>query len=200
LNFRTKVGGKEPLQDDAKVDAETVKVPAVPLESMFEEKLIALYQSAKENIGEEVEVCLKTIPYSAELVSLYAIPYISRRNTKSDKALLDFYRKMMEKKSMDRTGDLNKLRKEKLENGVMESTVIAQVLVWCNEVFYVKDLESGRVIQGTDDNDTVRNVPHLLRMESTVKTTKDSGGGFRNIQEDWIITDIDDMLDGNLVL
>jgi hypothetical protein len=194
------VGGTESLQDAKKEDAETVDVSAVPLENMFEEKLIALYQSAKENISEEVEVCLKTIPYSAELVTLYAIPYISRRNTKSDKALLKFYRKMMEKPSMDRTEDLNKLRKEKLEHGIMESTVIAQVMVWCNEVFYVKDLESGQVIQGSDDNDTVRNVPHLVRMESIVKTTKDSGGVFRNVQEDWVITDIDDMLDGNLVV
>lgn len=202
LNFHEKLGGTKAVTMEAKDDdSEKVDNPVIPLEDMLEEKLIALYQSAKENnISEEVEVCLKTIPYSAELVSLYAIPYISRRNIKSDKALLNFYRTMMKKPSMDRTEDLNKLRKDKLEKGIMESTVIAQVLVWCHEVFYVKKVDSGEVIQGTADNDTARNVPHLVRMESTVKTTKDAGGAFRNVQEDWIITDIDDMLDGNLIV
>lgn len=172
----------------------------VPLTNMFDEKVVAFFQTAKQNITKETEICLKTVPYSAELVSLYSIPYISRRNTKSDKALVEFYRNMMRKPSVHRKDDLDKLRKDKFEGGTMESTVIAQVLVWCNEVFYVKDVESGKVIQGTDDLDTTRNVPHLVRMESTVKTTKTGDGKMRTIQEDWIITDIDDMLEGNLIV
>jgi len=203
VRFHETVGGPK-RETEKESNDETIEVKSsdsnVPLKDMFEEKLLSLYDTAKANIDKETEICLKTIPYSAELVSLYSIPYISRGNTKHDKDLLTFYRKMMEKTSRDRTNDLNKLRKDKLERGIMESTVIAQVLVWCNEVFYVKDVESGKILQGTDDEDTIRNVPHLVRMESTVKTTKDDSGVFRNIQEDWIITDIDDLLEGNLIV
>jgi hypothetical protein len=166
---------------------------------MMDEKVISLYQSAKENLTGEAEVCLQTVPYSAELISLYCIPYISRSNIKNDRALVDFYRGMLNKPSMDRAPDLNKLRREHLEAGIMESTVIAQVLVWCNEVFYVKDVASGAVLQGQEDAKS-RNIPHLLRMEMTVKTDKDATGNFRNLQGDWTITDIDDLLDGNLVV
>lgn len=202
VKFHTKVGGKT---SNAKVDQkdETLvddNTTIVPLANMLEPKVIEFFQAAKQNITKETEICLKMVPFSAELVSLYAIPYLSRRNTQSDKALLEFYRTMMKKPSMDRSNDLSKLRKEKLETGIMESTVIAQVLIWCNEVFYVKDVDTGKVIQGSDDNDVIRNIPHLVRMESTVKTTKRSDGSFHNIQENWIITDIDDMLDGNLIL
>lgn len=200
LNFHSTIGGtKEAEKTDESSESQTTADVDIPLGNMFEEKVISLFQSAKANIDKETDICLKTIPYSAELVSLYSIPYLSRRNTKSDKNLLSFYRAMMEKPSRDRVDDLNKLRKDKLEKGIMESTVIAQVLVWCNEVFYVKDVASGKVLQGTDDEDTLRNIPHLVRMESTVKTTKDEVGTFRNVQEDWIITDIDDMLEGNLI-
>ncbi len=199
VRFHTKVGGPTILHETTR-DPEKLDQAIVPLSNMLEDKVIELYQSAQKNITKETEICLKTVPYSAELVTLYAIPYISRSNTKSDKALLEFYRTMMKKPNVDRTGDLNKLRRDKLESGTMESTVIAQVLVWCNEVFYVKDVESGQVLQGTDAHDSAKNVPHLVRMESTVKTTKTSDGKFRNIQEDWIITDIDDLLDGNLIV
>lgn len=200
VRFHTKIGAVATSNPRVEQEQTAVDETVVPLSNMFEPKVMDLFQSAKKNITKETEICLKLVPYSAELVSLYAIPYLSRRNTQSDQALLEFYRTMMKKPSMDRTNDLNKLRKDKLETGIMESTVIAQVLIWCNEVFYVKDVETGKVIQGSDDNDVIRNIPHLVRMESTIKTTKKSDGSFQNIQENWIITDIDDMLDGNLIL
>ena len=106
---------------------------------------------------------------------------------------------MLNKPSMDRGPDLNKLRREHLETGIMESTVIAQVLVWCNEVFYVKDVDSGTILQGRGDGES-RNIPHLVRMEMTVKTDKDDSGRFRNLMGNWIITDIDDLLEGNLIV
>ena len=100
---------------------------------------------------------------------------------------------------MERAPDLNKLRREHLETGNVESTVIAQVLVWCEETFYVKDATSGEVLQGVELNGT-RKIPHLIRMETTVRTTKSDAGSFRNEQGNWIITDIDDIADGNLIV
>jgi hypothetical protein len=212
------------------------------LEPMMDQKLISLYQSTKDNYflttaggagdhatktttaAAETEVCLQTVVVREELVSLYSIPYISRSNIKNDRPLLEFYRTMLEKPSMNRAPDLNKLRQEHLEMGIMESTVIAQVMVWCNEIFYVKDVATGAILQGHyhhqdpthngDDNDDDDNnnggddnsparprlVQHLVRMEMTVKTDKTASGSFRNVQENWIITDIDDLLDGNLIV
>lgn len=193
VDFRQTIGKKQ--------DGEGSTTALVPLGSMMNEKLVSLYQSAAKELlaEEEVELCLQTVPYSAELVSLYCIPYISRSNVKNDQPLLEFYRDMLEKPSMDRAPDLNKLRREHLETGIMESTIIAQVMVWCNEVFYVKDVASGTVLQGRGDAES-RNVPHLIRMEMTVKTKKSGSGSFRNVPDNWVITDIDDLLEGNLVV
>ena len=42
---------------------------------------------------------------------------------------------------------------------------------------------------------------HLVRMEMTVKTEKNgTNGSFRNTLDNWISTDIDDMMEGNLVI
>jgi hypothetical protein len=175
------------------------------LDSIMEKKMIELYRSSLQKKTGEYEVRLQTLPYSAELVSLYCIPYISRHNVQNNKPLVESYRNMLNKPSMERPSDLNKLRKEHLEKGIMESTVIAQVLVWCNEIFYVKDLNTGKVVQGeepsTDESTTQepKTIPHLVRMEMTVKTQKHNGQ-FANVQDEWLITDIDDLLEGNLVV
>ena len=69
-----------------------------------------------------------------------------------------------------------------------------------NEKFYVKDGTTGFLLQGQEDTDD-RQVPHLVRMEMTVKTEKNgTNGSFRNTLDNWIITDIDDMMEGNLVI
>jgi hypothetical protein len=170
---------------------------------------------------ERFAIHLQLQAYDAELVSLYAMPYISRTNVKSNPTLLAKYRKMLEKPSIERAPDLDQLRKRYLDSGTMESTVIAQVLVWCNEVFFVKGVGSGKVVQGQEvvgnvvnaDKDTSspggddvttpklsqKKVPHLVRMEMIVKT-KNSGSGFINDRGNWEITDIDDHLNGNLVV
>ena len=154
----------------------------------------------------KLEIRLKMIPYDTEFISLYCIPYVSRHNASADPALKKFYQNMLEKPSGERAPDLNKLRREHLETGHMESTVIAQCIVWCNELFYVRDVTSGKIIQGIDGRNDVgeeetQQIPHLVRMERTVLTQKDqSSGKFHNVQGDWIITDIDDLLDGNLVV
>jgi hypothetical protein len=170
---------------------------------------------------ERFAIHLQLQAYDAELVSLYAMPYISRTNVKRNPTLLAKYRKMLEKPSIERAPDLDQLRKRYLDSGTMESTVIAQVLVWCNEVFFVKGVGTGKVVQGQEvvgnvvnadkdtsspgeDDDTTpklsqKKVPHLVRMEMIVKT-KNSGSGFINDRGNWEITDIDDHLNGNLVV
>ena len=189
--------------DNARQDEEK-EAALPPLQNIMQQNMIDLYDKArKESPTKEIEICLKMYPHTAELVSLYAMPYISRQNVQKDPKLLSFYRELMSMPAVNRAEGLTKLRQDKLVNeGMMETTVIAQVLIWCNEIFFVKDVESGTILQGSDDQDQqiARNVCHLLRMESTVKTTKTKQGTFRHVQEDWIITDIDDLLSGNLIV
>ncbi|CAJ1924608.1 unnamed protein product [Cylindrotheca closterium] len=185
----------------SKPEEESSETPDLQeLDFILEKQLLNLYQSSASNLADGNEIFLKSKPYSAELVSLYCIPYISRSNILSNPSLLTFYKSMLEKSAVEKQADLAQLRKEHLETGKMESTVIAQVLVWCKERFYVKDAASGTVVQGNED-DGEKDVPHLVRMEMIVKTAKDSSfGNFRNIHGNWIITDIDDLVGGNLVV
>lgn len=177
-----------------------------PVKLMVEENLLTFYKSARAAGGKEPEnytIRLKMRSYDAELISLFCIPYISRSNAKRNPVLRDNYRKMLEKPQIERAPELSQLRKRYLDSGTMESTVIAQVLVWCNELFYVKDKKTGKILQGgyednTNENDLTR-VPHLVRMEMTVKTGQE-GKRLVNQLGNWEITDIDDHLDGNLVV
>jgi hypothetical protein len=85
--------------------------------------------------------------------------------------------------------------------GVTESTVICQVLVSCDEIFWVKDLATGTIIQGHEDGQ-IRKVWHLVRMEMVVETHPAKGPilPFKQKQGNWQLTDIDDLLEGNLVI
>eukprot|EP00536_Pseudo-nitzschia_multiseries_P014971 jgi/Psemu1/311601/fgenesh1_kg.796_\ len=149
-------------------------------------------------------------PYDSKFITLYAIPYLSRRNSKNEPTLLRVYREMLNSPSSGRATYLSQLRQEHLEKrGNMESTIIAQCLVWCDELFYVKDLATGEILQGKEEDQgssssdtmTSQRIPHLVRMERTVITKRDpTTGMFENEQQNWIITDIDDLLGGNLLV
>jgi hypothetical protein len=213
------------VNDDDDVSSSSHINNAIPLRRVFHEKAIELYQSSINEVAktgnnnhstdlpEEEKQCfemrLKMIPYDFEFITLYAIPYLSRRNAKDDPDLLTFYSKMLTESSGGRAPYLSRLRQDHLENqGYMESTIIAQCLVWCDEIFYVKDLTTGQIVQGQqDEKDSssttpeMQKTPHLVRMERTVVTKRDPiTGNFTNDQEDWIITDIDDLLGGNLLV
>ena len=200
------------------------------LSAIFQEKVVQLFLSTRYAFSEtdptdtaarKLEVCLRMKPYETEFLSLYCIPYLSRQNSQSNPQLLSFYKTMLNKPPIDRVPDLNRLRNDHLEHGHMESTIIAQCIVWCQEVFYLRDVNTGAVGHGnlleTNHQEDEKNekkesqekeeapvpesIPHLVRMERTVTTTKDPRtGAFHNVQGDWIITDIDDLLEGNLVV
>ncbi len=78
----------------------------------------------------------------------------------------------------------------------MESTVIAQVLITCDEVFSVTDVETGMIMQG---NGKQQRVFHLVRLEVPVKEhiSQDEGKPLFEIGS-WQIVDWDDLEDGNI--
>jgi hypothetical protein len=76
----------------------------------------------------------------------------------------------------------------------MQITVVAQVSIDCDEVFVVKDIETGDVVQG-DPNGNINDVTHLVRFEIVVDMNGETGEVSIG---NWQITDWDDLLDGNL--
>merc|ERR1712032_1148665 len=71
-----------------------------------------------------------------------------------------------------------------------ENTVICQVLIPCMEEFWVKDNETGEIVQGSLEK---RAVLHLVRLEQVTKTHIIDGSRlfpFRQELGQWQITDI----------
>jgi hypothetical protein len=54
-------------------------------------------------------------------------------------------------------------------HGKLSATVEVQVLVECDEIFHVVDMNTGVVLQGHEDG-LVRSVVHLVRMEKMAET------------------------------
>jgi deoxyribodipyrimidine photolyase len=80
----------------------------------------------------------------------------------------------------------------------LESTLILQVLVHCNEKFCVKDVTTDQVVQGHADK-KVRSVSHLVRLERVVTHIFLDNRGPSGVElGSWQITDWDDLLEGNI--
>jgi hypothetical protein len=86
-------------------------------------------------------------------------------------------------------------KKNSVDNSpIMQMTIVAQVSIQCDEVFVVRDTETGDIVQG-DANGNVNDVTHLVRFEIVVDMNAETGEvGIGN----WQITDWDDLLDGNM--
>jgi hypothetical protein len=173
---------------------------------MVESRLRSLFESARESGKDQMQVRLdcKPIAAGAQMVNLYVFPFLSRGNLKRDPGLKDKYQHLLELMTVSPRDALpiyHELIAEFQDRGCTESTVICQVLVPCDEIFWVKDLATGATIQGHEDG-KIRKVFHLVRMEMVVETHPAERPifPFRHKQGSWQITDIDDMLDGNLLL
>jgi hypothetical protein len=74
----------------------------------------------------------------------------------------------------------------------METTIIADVLVDCIEVFQVKDLSNNKIVQGEKQERAVR---HAVRMELDVGMVVDDDDEHYYYQKNWRIADLDDLFD-----
>ena len=184
---------------------------------MIDEKLLRLYESAKEFGKETMNVKLEmtTTPgpngdthhqQQPEIVNLFVFPFLSRTALKDVPGFQHRYRRMVDAIAINdwtlARNELDDVMKRWVEKGWTESTVIAQVLVPCDEIFYVKDSRTGEVLQGHGD-EKARRVVHLVRFEMVVRSYLKDDGSFipvRNELGTWKVTDIDDLLEGNLLL
>jgi len=159
-------------------------------DTMMEARLRNVFSSANKSGKNQIEVLLKTKPTGAEIHSLHSLPALSR-------SIAERYPKLIK--------DIEQIRVDgyassayvnlvvaETDEDVIETTTFAEVLVYCDEVFRVRDIETGAVIQGYEDG-KVRKVIHGVRMERVRTSSLGKGKSLSN----WLITDIDDLCDGN---
>jgi hypothetical protein len=190
---------------------------APELEFMMEEKLRKLYKASHEFGRDQMQIVLQTEPIDCELVSLMTIPFLTREAVKKDHSLLHSYRKVYRaltegkvdgfdsestsyfellKASYQQMIEFGRTRVQVQDDvGILESTVIAQVLVTCDEKFSVTDVATGTLVQG---NGATQTVTHLVRLEVVVQQKFQLGGKGMTEVGSWQIVDWDDLLGGNL--
>ena len=172
---------------------------------MMEGRLRQLFQSAHMSGKNQIQIRLQTTPVNSQIVSLFCFPLLCRKILQDEPNFKDRYFEFLSSVShspLDGFPIFQKILEDYMfkNDGKISSTVVCQVMVLCDEIFWVKDIESGATIQGFEDG-AVRKVWHLVRMEMIVEARQ--AKGFFPIslsQGNWQITDIDDMLDGNLIL
>lgn len=170
------------------------------IESMLDRPLMTLFKSAHESGKLQLRIRLQMQPKSTKLHSIFALPFVSRAAVEKDPKILEkTYNNMALMRTNPRESFQNVFKaveEESKRNGKLTTTIEAQVLVECDEIFQVVDLETGVVLQGQEDG-LVRTVVHLVRMEKTVETY-DNDARFPYFpdvkQGNWQITDIDDLL------
>jgi len=184
---------------------------APELDYMLQKQLRTLYETAHEHTRHNLQIRLQTEPYDAEIVSMFLIPFITRERVEATPALRHALRNVwvhLEEKEetlgrrlsmgeaiSEIAGELESLAKKQADRqGVVESTIICQALIKCREIFTVRDVELDQVVQG-DPEGKVNDVTHLVRFEMTISASINGGPSTLG---SWQITDIDDLLEGNV--
>jgi len=178
--------------------------PTSPLvEKHLEQLFLSFYRKShavdQADDPQPMEITLEMTPVDAELHRLICFPFLSRKASEQDDTRRQDYFRMFELIREDgpqaffqRFWDF--ADRMQAERGVLETTVMADVIVDCIEVFQVKDLTSNKSIQGDGIERTVR---HVIRMELDVTWIEDESadGGDWEIGN-WRVADIDDQLEG----
>ena len=189
---------------------------SIHLDDMIEEALKKLYQSAHESGRQNIQITLQTKPVGAQFNSCFWVPYMTRQQVKDKPSLKralynlrDTVERELDTMETKRsTLDYIKVTMRELDDfsrrqtidyddySSVESTVVVLVVVECDEIFSVIDLETSKLLQGHADN-KVRRVKHVVRLEQVVNWVMHDTQGFYVESGPWKITDWDDMLKGN---
>lgn len=167
------------------------------LNNMMDKKLLAQFNQHIIN-PEHYQIKCTLRPFQAELQHIFAVP------------VPGLTREIVEEKQYLK-GAIYRLHNAYDENGFDENyfdlvtefakevgntkrTVVAEASVTCKEFFQVKDKNTGKVVQGMEDDCDEEEVIHLVRFEVV---TDENDRGERVIGA-WKIIDIDDLLQGNV--
>jgi len=197
--------------------------------NMLQQNFRQLYQSAREHSHpSKVNIVLRTEPQSAQIESMFPVLGLSRSLVKDHPNLRHTYRNFLKhlqnknkeavlagKKKLNPI-ELGTLIMEGLEEVMERSaklsgdgnaaiTIIAQVSINCKEIFCVRDVASGDIIQGYGDGQP-RDVTHLVRFEMVVREKLANVDSLEDLEDGdwemeigrWQISDWDDLLDGNV--
>ncbi len=204
------------------------------IQNMIESNLLSLYKPLRQNACKDkhkndtekdsnnnqrrqyqITFCLK--PISSRLENIFIIPFFSRQDVEHNPTLKGAYTAIedayWQKKSFDKIGDILMESVKKTSHNGTKRSIIMDISIDCAEIFQIKDLSNGKIIQGQgknveengngssrDENDfsdldlEPAKTTHLVRFEMV--TSKGQLPGERKIGS-WYIIDIDDMLDGN---
>lgn len=171
------------------------------VKEMFEEEVYKRFKDAYAKIhsNPHLEMTLKMKPIDSELWRIGCFPFLSRKAVQEDPDNKKEYYQMLE---------ISKIRGMRVffehfwafadkilaERGTMETTIFADVIVDCIEVFQVRDLTNNTIVQGDGTERTVR---HVVRMELDIGMVVDENDEHYSYKGNWRIADIDDIFDNS---
>lgn len=168
-------------------------------QNLLEQNVLDQYKNAITD--SRFQVRLLTRPMSAKLVNLNIIPY-TRGMVQEKPELKGLYCSLLAAGGANNNDQYNELR-DKFFNAVgkgtketvFKTTVISQVLIHCKEIFYIKDKDTGKVIQG-EESDVEKDVYHLVRFE--IPVFNQANIFLYGDPTSWVVSDYDDLLNGNV--
>jgi len=163
------------------------------------------------------QIKLQTQPLHAQIESLFFIPILTRKHVETEHPrfkgrflqLLEevAYKRIVEQESFSQVMQEFYESVLSLEDRVSyplvndetrmdcyHVTIIAQVSIRCQELFQVKHVDTGDIVQGSQDGKQ-KEVVHLVRFEM-VNILNENGALVQT--GSWQITDWDDLMDGNI--
>ena len=190
---------------------------SINLDDMVAESLKELYQSAHESGRQNLQITLQIKPVGAQFNSCSWVPCMTRQQVKDNPSLKralynlrdTIERELVTMETKPSTLDYMKVTMRELDDfsrrqtidyddySSVESTIVILVIVECDEIFSVIDLETSNLLQGHADN-KIRRVKHVVRLEQVVNWVMHDYHGFHLENGPWQITDWDDLLKGNI--
>eukprot|EP00527_Entomoneis_sp_CCMP2396_P009789 CAMPEP_0198136798 /NCGR_PEP_ID=MMETSP1443-20131203/394_1 /TAXON_ID=186043 /ORGANISM="Entomoneis sp., Strain CCMP2396" /LENGTH=411 /DNA_ID=CAMNT_0043798075 /DNA_START=13 /DNA_END=1248 /DNA_ORIENTATION=+ len=190
------------------------------ISDMMPRPIRQVFESAHEKSGKHLRIQLEITPKQSAFHRLFGLPFVSRQKVETDKDFLlniFFKRDKMTDEYVvaDQSHAINTYLShitghQSRGETKIKTTVAAEVLVICDEIFKVWDAETGELLQGSsseeeskdaktsgDDDDIFlgREVAHVVTMERDFEIEIKDGFPYNFdyvSKSNWQITDIDD--------
>jgi len=183
------------LINDANVEEMSSTHDNEYLKGMMDKKLLQKYFSLNP---ENMHLKFILRPVEAKLQSMFAVPVpgLTREIVEHDPYIRGAIYRLHS--AYEETGfdeHYFDLLSDFARNGADKRTVIAEAAIRCMEFFQIKDASTGQVVQGMEDGSEEEEAVHIVRFEVVTDGSQD--GEERKIGN-WKITDVDDLLEGNV--